>query len=58
METLNPDIKRLDDQQREILRNGNLSADLLNGLTVDQANTAYLVGIVAGLHIAVERTWS
>ena len=52
METLNPDIKRLDDQQREILRNGNLRADLLNSLKVDQANAAYLGGFLLGLHIA------
>ena len=41
METLNPDIKRLDDQHREILRNRNLSESLLNSLTVDQADAAY-----------------
>ena len=52
MEVLDPDIKRLDDLQREILRNRNLSESLLNSLTVDQANAAYAVGILAGLHIA------
>jgi hypothetical protein len=52
METLNPDIKRLDEQQRGILRNRNLSESLLNSLTVDQANAAYAVGILAGLHLA------
>lgn len=52
METLDPDIKRLDDQHREILKNRNLSEDLLNSLTVDQANAAYAVGILAGLHLA------
>jgi hypothetical protein len=52
LETLHPEIKDLEDQQRKILEDHNLSQALLNRLVVDQANAAYTVGVLTGLHKA------
>ena len=56
MEILEPDIERIEDQQREILKNQNLSTDLLDRLTVGQASAAYVVGILRGFTSPAERT--